>query len=501
MNILILGAGVMQIPAIKKAKEMGLFVICADGNKNAVGKKFCDLFYCVDIKDKNGILDIAEKINSKHGLNAVFTAGTDFSTTVAYVTEKLELPGINYQTALNATDKIRMRNCFKEANIPSPRYVEYSKEMDLNSVIENLDYPLVVKPVDSMGARGVKKVSGKEDLKSAIKTALQFSRTSRVIIEEFIDGPEFSLDALVVNGEVKVYGFADRKIMFPPYFIEMGHTIPTDIDEENKNFIITVFSDAVKSLGIDNGVAKGDMKLSAKGPVVGEIAARLSGGYMSGWTYPYSSGIDLTRGAIEIALGRDVTIDKKSENLTAAERAFISIPGIVKEIIKPKNIDKKIKDIFYNINVNDRVIFPRNNIEKSGNVISISNSRADAVKIAEKTASEIIVRLNPSNFDTEEFLFNNNNGLAFDIDPESYINLDESVEIDNEKIYIKSIDKILKSRKKDWQGRTISQVLKQLEAFYTIIFSEDCPCGKDFYQALNNGSLQGVLYYLDSLEA
>lgn len=503
MNLLILGAGVMQLPAIKKAKEMGHFVLCADGNSEAIGKSLCDIFYPIDIKDKNGLLEVAKKFDDKHKLDGVFTAGTDFSTSVAWISEQLSLPGIPYQAALNATDKYRMRCCFKEAGVPSPGYVQYSSEMDIDQLVKELDFPLVVKPVDSMGSRGVQRIDTMDQLKDSLTSAISHSRTSRAIVEEFIEGEEFSLDALIINGEVKVFGFADREIVFPPYFVEMGHTIPTQISQEDIDSVVAVFTQGVKALGLTYGCAKGDMKLGSNGPVVGEIAARLSGGYMSGWTFPYSSGIELTKGGIELSLGLEPTIEKESIGKFSAERAFISIPGVIKEVILPKSKPKSIKECFVSCKPKDKVVFPRNNVEKCGNVISLESTRDKAVKSAEKYASEITIRLETNIWETQEFLFNNIRGeapKAFDLDESLFEMLDDSIESDGETIFVSRIDKIIKSRKKDWQKRTIGQILKQLSSHYKIEFVEDSNCGLDFYKALINGSLQGVLYYLDTLE-
>ena len=163
--------------------------------------------------------------------------------------------------------------------------------------------PLVVKPCDNMGGRGCSRVESPGELDAAIADAAAFSRTGRAIVEEYMDGPEFSIDAIVYGGKVYECGFADRHIFYPPYFIEMGHTIPSAVDAETKNKLMACFEAGVHALGLTSGAAKGDIKLTSRGPMIGEIAARLSGGYMSGWTYPYSSGFEVTEAAIEIAMG------------------------------------------------------------------------------------------------------------------------------------------------------------------------------------------------------
>mgnify|MGYP002388944453 CR=1 FL=1 len=118
-----------------------------------------------------------------------------------------------------------------------------------------------------------------------------------------MDGPELSLDAIVWRGRVTVCGVADRIIRFPPFFVEMGHTMWSALPADDRSAVERVFTDGIRALGIDNGAAKGDIKLTSRGPMVGEIAARLSGGYMSGWTFPLASGVEVTRAALRVAAG------------------------------------------------------------------------------------------------------------------------------------------------------------------------------------------------------
>jgi biotin carboxylase len=197
----------------------------------------------------------------------------------------------------------------------------------------------------------------------------------------------------------------------------MGHTIPSaieagayndDDDSDNDKLccLIKTFFHGIKTLGVSNGAAKGDIKLTSRGPMIGEIAARLSGGYMSGWTYPYSSGVLPTKGAIEIALGNNPSEIKPEWNWTSAERAFISIPGKVQAV---KGAEKAkampwIKDVFLRIRAGSAVIFPENNVSKCGNIISAAPNREDAVNSAEKAARSILIRLEAPNDDTAAFL-------------------------------------------------------------------------------------------------
>ena len=289
-NILILGAGLMQKPAILSAKELGFHTIVVDADKNAVAIPLADEFFQIDLKDKDGILELAKKIQTeKGGLSGVFTAGTDFSASVSYVSEKLNLPSHSYQAALNASIKTQMRSCFEKDGVPSPKFLKVSAQ-DINSalydeVAQKMFFPVVVKPVDNMGARGCRMVRNQDELIPSVKTAVECSRTGFAIIEEYMEGPEFSIDALVYNGKFIVTGFAIRHIKYEPYFIEVGHTMPAVIDKKMHDELISVFALGAKAEGLTCGAAKADIKYTSKGPMIGEIAGRLSGGYMSGWTY------------------------------------------------------------------------------------------------------------------------------------------------------------------------------------------------------------------------
>ena len=223
-NIVILGAGLMQKPAILSAKQLGFHTIVVDADPKAVCIPHADEFFQIDLKDREGILELCTRLkNSADGLEGVFTAGTDFSASVSYVCEKLELPAHSFEAAVNASVKTQMRACFEKQGVPSPKFMRAGKgdvsEVLLDTVLSKMDFPFVVKPVDNMGARGCRMVRTKEEFLPAVKIACECSRTGYSIIEEYMDGPEFSIDALVYNGKFIVTGFAIRHIKYAPYFI------------------------------------------------------------------------------------------------------------------------------------------------------------------------------------------------------------------------------------------------------------------------------------------
>jgi biotin carboxylase len=409
-TILILGGGVMQEPGIRIARRKGWRVILADGNPRAIARDRADVFECIDLKDKDELLAFARSVRETSGLDGIFTAGTDFSSSVAWVAEKLELPGIPYATAMRATDKCLMREAFAAAGVPSPRFFCWSGDGDPGlSLGPGMAFPLVVKPVDNMGARGVRWVGNAGQLVNACRAALPLSRSSRVIVEEYMEGPEFSLDAIVDRGKITVCGVADRLIRFPPSFVEMGHTMPTGFPTETVQAVESVFLAGIKAIGIDNGAAKGDIKLTPKGPMVGEIAARLSGGYMSGWTYPLASGVEVTEAALNIAVGLPPGNLTPWKWKVCAERALISIPGVVEQVSgeeKARHIDC-VAEVFLRIAAGDAVVFPSNNVQKCGNVLAVANSLDEAEKAASRALGMFEIRLCPLVKATTDHLLSN----------------------------------------------------------------------------------------------
>lgn len=510
---MILGAGVMQAPAIRIAKEMGWTVVCADGNRNAPAASDADRFLHIDLKDLEGLEEAARNLQLAEGLDGVMTAGTDFSASVAWIAERLGLPGLKYRTALNATDKIRMRNCFRENKVPSPRFVELSQEMVYTHETKEMPYPLVVKPVDNMGARGVRKIFTADELEDAVNKAISFSRTGRAIVEEFVAGPEYSIDALVSDGVVTIHGLAERHIYFPPCFIEMGHTMPAVLDDKKKRAIEDTFKKGVAALGIDNGAAKGDIIYSESGPVVGEIAARLSGGYMSGWTFPLASGMESTKGALKIAVGQKPDFYDGSYKKVCAERAFLSIPGTVKSLDKLEqayNTDY-VNDLFLRIDEGDKVNFPVNNVEKCGNFISSHEDRKKAVQSAEQAAARIIVRLDENDISTAAFLYGEKDwpqdafALNNTYTAAAYEDLTGEIDFSFENVKFPAFQPVPLSdlayeTSRDWQSRSLEEVFREILAITGMeetSRSEDRRAQAYFWRAVIKGSIQGGLWFFD----
>ena len=407
--MLIIGGGVFQVPAIKTAKSMALKVVVTDYNPEAEGMLLADYPIEVSTRNINLTVNTAKQFHRACPLDGVMTVGTDASQTVAAVADALNLPGIPFEVAERATDKIKMRQVLKEKGVPVPDFRPIWTLEECQQAIQDMPLPLVIKPCDNMGARGVRKIERLDDLISAFREAKEASISGKLILEEFMEGPELSLDALVFEGSIHITGVADRIIERAPYFVEIGHTLPSALPEKQQSRAVAVFKQAIFALGIDIGAAKGDIKITPEGPKIVEIAARLSGGWMSAYTYPLSTGVNLYKAAIQIALGETPTDLKPKTSLVSAERSLLPPPGKILSIqgVEEARKIKGVKEIILMKEAGDMAEEPRSNLGKVGYVITVGKTREEAIRINYLARETLKIEIGAPNDLTWDIIRNN----------------------------------------------------------------------------------------------
>lgn len=383
-TLMIIGAGIFQSVAIQQAKKLGLTVLATDIDRQAPGFEYADFTGIVSTQDIQATTEFAVEFNKTQPIHGVMTVGTDVSQTVAGVAHTLGLPGVSPETALCATNKARMRERFWKEGVPAPKWREITTLQQAYDAISELGLPVVLKPIDNMGARGVKKIESKDDLPHALNKALLYSKLKKAVIEEFMDGPELSVDTLVCNGKVHLLTIADRHITGSPFFIETGHTVPSSLPQETLDDVFAVMCKAVKAIGIENGASKADIKVTPDGPKIGEITARLSGGYHSQYTDPLATGMNSIKGAIDLALGYELDLNDvtPARHYTACERAIIPPPGMVTEI---KNVEKLntiqgFNHLFLHVKIGEKIGEVTSNIGKAANIICSAPTRFEAIE-------------------------------------------------------------------------------------------------------------------------
>lgn len=297
-KIAIIGGSYLQLPLVKKAKEMGLETHCFAWAEGAVCRDVADFFYPISIIEKDVILAECKKID----IDAVVTIASDLAVlTVNYIAQQLHLIGNDDRYSCDMTNKYAMRNCFLRAGLPSPAFARVTSE---NGTIPEMTYPVIVKPTDRSGSRGVEKVEECKALQSAVKRALNESFAKEVVVEEFIKGREISVESISWQGKHYILAFTDKVTTEEPYFVELEHHQPAQLSDETRETVGEIVKDALDALHISYGASHAELKIQENGqPVLIEVGARMGGDFIGSNLVQLSTGYDFLQGVVEIALG------------------------------------------------------------------------------------------------------------------------------------------------------------------------------------------------------
>jgi biotin carboxylase len=307
----IVSGGAEAVPGIRHARAMGLHVVVSDMNPTAPGLKEGDEAIIADTYGVDETVAAAVSYHkTRRPIDGVMCMAADVPLTVASVAAALGLPGIPVEAAQLAADKLAMKQAFARAGVPIPWFQAIASLDELRAAVAARGLPLVLKPIDGRGARGVLRITEGTDLAWAFSHAASQSRRGAVMLEEYLAGPQISTEGLLVDGVGTTCGFIDRNYehldTFAPYIVENGGEQPSALPLPAQRRISAVAMDAGRAMGIVSGSVKGDMVWTDRGPCVIEIAARLSGGWMSTDQIPLGAGVDLLGCAIRLALGEDV---------------------------------------------------------------------------------------------------------------------------------------------------------------------------------------------------
>jgi biotin carboxylase len=313
-SILMISGGIEAIPGIIKAKEMGLNVVVSDGSPHAPGFSYSDDKIIASTYDYKDTFLKANKYHSqKNPFDGVLSIASDVPYTVAYIANKLNLPGIDLESAKLSTDKILMKKAFRDKKIPIPDFKEIKSFSELECIINEWGYPLIIKPVDSRGSRGVLKLNYGIDIKWAWNYSNKNSPSSRVMVEKYLDGMQLSTESIIINSKCYACGYSDRNYefmdLYAPHIIENGSDMPSILSNDKKQIIDKIIQKGAEALGVKNGIIKGDIVLNDGEIKIIELATRLSGGYFSTNMIPLSTGIDIVKQSIKMAIGDPIDIN------------------------------------------------------------------------------------------------------------------------------------------------------------------------------------------------
>jgi biotin carboxylase len=310
-TLLIVSGGVEAADAALRAKEMGLYVVVSDVNPEAPGFAHADSCLIADVYGPTETAAAAERYSRKiRKIDGVICVAADAPLTTASVCERLGLPGLSRASAELACDKLAMKRRFAEAGVPIPWFSEVETPQALQRIAALRGRDLVIKPADSRGSRGVQRILNVEDLTKAFLFARSHSPTERVMVEQYLSGPQISTESIIVGGRCATPGFSDRNYeyleRYAPFFIENGGDLPSHLTSELQAKVKEVVGRAAAALGVTNGTVKGDIVVHQGEVYVIELAARLSGGFFCTREIPLNTGVDFVGNAIKVALGEEV---------------------------------------------------------------------------------------------------------------------------------------------------------------------------------------------------
>lgn len=378
--VLVFGVGPLQESIIKRAKLMGLYTVGIDPVANATCRDAVDAFEVVGGQDYEGTCAVVEK----YGIDAIVTAATDKPLVMmARIAEKYGFPFYSVETAQWSTDKFQMKRRFVEGGVPC------AKGRLVKSADETADmvYPVIVKPRDNSGSRGVKLCRSKEELSASMSEAFEVSKLDTVLVEEYIEGPEYSIEGLHYDGKAEVIQFTEKKTTNFPYNVELGHKQPANLTDEQKDSIREIVSKIGKALKFGNCPSHTELKINERGIFVIETSPRLGGDYITSTLVPLSTGINMEDQLLHIALGEKVdTVSGRFDKASGV--CFLNLPcgkvTAIDDAIKEVASWPNVKEFSTTLKVGDEIHPITSSLNRYGQFIVQTDNRVELDSFIEK---------------------------------------------------------------------------------------------------------------------
>ena len=368
--VLVFGVGPLQESIIKRAKKMGLYTVGIDPCVDATCKDCVDAFEVVPSQDYEGHCAVVEK----YSIDTIVTAATDKPLVMmARIAEKYGFPFYPVETAKWSTDKFQMKERFELGGVPHAQGRLISKAEEA----EGLVFPVIVKPRDNSGSRGVKLCRSKEELDASMNEALEVSKLDTVLVEEFIEGPEYSIEGLHHDGKSEVIQFTEKKTTEFPYNVELGHIQPANISEENQQKIREIVSKIGAALHFENCPSHTELKINERGIFVIETSPRLGGDYITSTLTPLSTGVNLEDELLKISLGETIKPQLEAVQYSGV-RFFDFDEGSVIKHVPDENFVKAwphVVDFSFNLAEGEKVNRITSSLNRYGHLTLIAGNR------------------------------------------------------------------------------------------------------------------------------
>jgi biotin carboxylase len=392
-RVLVLGAGVYQVPLIRRALKRGLYVIACSYRATDPGMRIADDAWVVDTRDRVELLGRARA----NAIDAVITSGSDVPIpSVGHINDSLGLRGISYETGLLATNKILMKRRFRDCRIPAARFVEADSVASATEAVEQLGFPAVIKPPASSGSRGVRVVSRKSEIVDAFHGAVEVAAGGTVLVEEYLAGEEFGAQAIVINGETRDVICHNDTVTLPPVTVPVGHSVPYTEGGAIVAEATRIAQRAVSALGIRDAICNCDFILTDGGVRILEIGARIGATGIPEIIYEYL-GLDLWELALDMLLDEKVEYELKPSSPAAIRIIEAPSTGKLKGIFIPDHIrnDPDIKSIeldhAFGSDVRKFAVGP----DRIGQIVATGASAEEAERKAQQALDAMKVSVSP----------------------------------------------------------------------------------------------------------
>ena len=389
-KLMIMGAGIYQVPLIKAAKEMGIYTIAVSIPGKYPGFAYADEVLHINTVDAEAVLKAAKE----RKIDGICTAGTDVAVmTIGRVNDALGLSGISYNAAKIACDKVLMKQCYEQNGVRTARYRQVYFNEDVNEKIEDLNYPLIVKIVDSSGSRGITRVDRPSQLQAAIRNAQSFTRKDYYIVEEFIVGREFGAQAFVMDGKVQFILPHGDYIFHGSTGVPAGHFAPYTLTGEQLEDCCRTTEKALRAMKLDNCACNCDFIMRDGKTYVLEIGGR-SGATCLAELVSIYYGYDYYRKIIEVALGHkpDFPTDQNVPNASKLLMSDTDGEIIALANRNPKN-DPNLYEVVFDYTVGDQVKKFHVGPNRIGHVVTKGATLAEATAALDRALSKIEIEV------------------------------------------------------------------------------------------------------------
>ncbi|MBQ6496607.1 MAG: ATP-grasp domain-containing protein [Firmicutes bacterium] len=385
-KLLILGAGIYQVPLIVTARKMGIYTIVASIPGKYPGFPLADKVYYENTTDFEKILEIAKSEN----IDGIVTAGTDVAViTIGRVCDTLGLTGLSYDAAQIATDKYRMKEQYEKFGVRTAKYRKIATEdADYAGKLTGLQLPLMFKSVDSSGSRGIVKVNSPDEFEAARANVLDNTRADHFIVEEYIDGEEFGAQAFVKDGKIQFILPHGDFVFKGDTGVPVGHFAPYDLPQKVLDDTDLQLTRAIEAMGLDNCAINADFILSNDEVYVLEIGGRSGATCLAELVSIYYD-YDYYEKIIRTALGEDVTFESDKAVPNVSKLLMSDRDGVIVSQTDCNAPDPDIVDIQFDYQPGDEVHAFRIGPHRIGHVITKGKTLEEANALLDRALNHI----------------------------------------------------------------------------------------------------------------